>query len=87
MLTVLWQSSQPALVEDMSDGDWFSPGLDTQHAQLTLELVDVDVTTLQMTHSAVQLERMASVHHASVVEADDVARLQSYLLSGGRTVQ
>jgi len=59
----------------VSDRNTLSSSLFHQHAQSILELVNVDVTTMQMTHSAVELERVTAVHHSTVVETDHVARL------------
>jgi len=58
-----------------------------QDAQSTLELVDVDVAAAQVPLTAVELERVAPVQHAPVVEADQVARMQARLEAGRRGVQ
>jgi len=60
------RTSRPTLVENVTHGDALDALLHRQHVQSTLELVDVDVATSQMTHSAVQLERMPRVHHLYV---------------------
>jgi len=59
----------------VSDRNTLNSGLFRQHVQSTLKLVDVDVTTMQMTHSAVELERVTAMQHSTVVETDHVARL------------
>jgi len=70
----------------MSDGDLFSSCLYRQHLQLTLEFVDVEVATTQVTHSAVELERVAAMHHSPVVVARHVTWLQSDLQSRRRPI-
>ena len=80
-------ASRPALVEDVSDGDALGAGVDRQHVEATLELVDVDVAAAQVAHAAVELERVSGVHHAPVVEAGHVARPQARLESRRRRVE
>jgi len=79
--------SRPALVEDMSDRDKLGSCLYRHNVQLTLELVDVDVAAAQVSHSAVELERVTGVQHSAVVKTDHFARLQSGLQPRGRLVQ
>jgi len=78
--------SRPALVEDVSDWDVLQSRFDCKHVQSTLELVDVDVASAQMTHSAVELECVARVQHTPVVEARHVTRLKPSLEPRLRTV-
>ena len=71
----------------MSDRNTLSCSLYREHVESTLKIVDVDVTTTQMTHSTIELERVTGMQHSPVVETRHVARLQSRLQSRRRLVQ
>jgi len=79
--------SRPALVEDVPDGHAVCAGVDGEHVEPALELVDVDVAAAQVSHAAVELERVSGVQYPAVVDARHVARLQPPLQPRRRPVE